>query len=132
MNRTTCEIELALDEFVLEEVERVAGRLGVPRARVVQRAVRHWIDEQSSGRLAAQPVACGPRQGPHPSVPLAVDLPPSDWEAVQQSARTNHIEPERLVGHAVLLLLADVHAGRIAADVARSTNGMEPEDPEGA
>ena len=132
LNRITCEVELALDEFVLEEVERVAGRLGVPRARVVQRAVRHWIDEQSSGRLAAQPVACGPRRGPHPGVPLAVDLPPSDWEAVQQSARMNHIEPERLVGHAVLLLLADVHAGRIAADVARSTNGMGPEAPEGA
>lgn len=132
LNRTTSEVELALDEFVLEEVERVAGRLGVPRARVVQRAVRHWIDEQSSGRLAAQPVACGPRHGPHPAVPLAVDLPPSDWEAVQQSARTNHIEPERLVGHAVLLLLADVHAGRIAADLARSTNGMEPEALEGA
>lgn len=132
LNRTTSEVELALDEFVLEEVERVAGRLGVPRARVVQRAVRHWIDEQSSGRLAAQPVACGPRHGPHPAVPLAVDLPPSDWEAVQQSARTNHIEPERLVGHAVLLLLADMHAGRIAADLARSTNGMGPEALEGA
>lgn len=132
LNRTTSEVELALDEFVLEEVERVAGRLGVPRARVVQRAVRHWIDEQPSGRLAAQPVACGPRHGPHPAVPLAVDLPPSDWEAVQQSARTNHIEPERLVGHAVLLLLADVHAGRIAADLARSTNGMGPEALEGA
>jgi hypothetical protein len=132
LNRTTCEVELALDEFVLEEVERVAGRLGVPRARVVQRAVRHWIDEQSSGRLAARPVARGPRHGPHPAVPLAVDLPPSDWEAVQQSARTNHIEPARLVGHAVLLLLADVHAGRIAADVAHSTNGMGPEALEGA
>lgn len=130
LNRTTCEVELALDEFALEEVERIAGRLGVPRARVVQRAVRHWIDEQASGRLAAQPVDCGPRHGPHPPVPLAVDLPPSDWEVVQQTARTIHIEPERLVGHAVLLLLADVHAGRIAADVARSTNGMGPEAPE--
>jgi hypothetical protein len=131
LNRTKCEVELALDEFALEEVERVAGRLGVPRARVVQRAVRHWLDEQSSGRLAAQPLAGGPPPGPHPAVPLAVDLPPSDWEALRQAARTNHMEPERLVGQAVLLLLADVHSGRIAAGVARSTNGMGPEPPVG-
>lgn len=126
MNRTKCEVELALDEFALEEVERVAGHLGVPCSRLVQRAVRHWLDEESSGRLAPRPLPSGPRPSAHPAVALAVDLEPSDWEAVQNAARTHGIEPESLIGHAVLLLLADVHAGRIAADVARSTNGMGP------
>jgi hypothetical protein len=126
VNRTKCEVELALDEFALEEVERVAGRLGVPRARVVQRAVRHWLDEESSGRLAAQPLPSGPRPSPHPAVALAVDLEPSDWEAVRHAAQAREIAAESLVGHAVLLLLADVDAGRVAADVARSASAMEP------
>jgi len=127
MNRTKCEVELTLDEFALEEVERVAERLGVPRARVVQRAVRHWLDEERSGRLAARPLACGPRPSPHPAVALAVDLEPSEWEAVRHAAQAQEIEAERLVGYAVILLLADVDAGRVAADVARSAaNGMEP------
>ena len=123
MNRSKCEVELALDEFALEEVERVAERLGVPRGRVVQRAVSHWLDQESSGRVAVRPLACGPQPSPHPAVPLAVDLAPSDWDAVQQAARTHEIEPESLVAHAVLLLLADVHAGRLAAGIAQSTNG---------
>ena len=126
MNRTKCEVELALDEFALEEVERVAGRLGVPRARVVQRAVRHWLDEESSGRLAAQPLPCEPRTSPHPAVALAVDLEASDWEAVRHAAEAREVEAASLVGHALLLLLADVDAGLVAADVARSTKGMDP------
>lgn len=126
MNRTTCEVELALDEFALEEVERVAERLGVPRARIVKRAIRHWLDEEASGRLAARPLPAGPQPSPHPAVPLAVDLATSDWEAVQHAAEHHDIEPESLIAHAVLLLLGDVHAGRIALGVARSANGMGP------
>jgi hypothetical protein len=126
MNRTKNEVELALDEFSLEEVERAAERLGVPRGRVVQRAVRHWLDQHSTGRIATRPLACGPQASPHPTVALAVDLAPSDWDAVQRAAQSYETEPKRLIEHAVLLLLADVHAGRLAAAIARSTNGMKP------
>jgi hypothetical protein len=119
------EVELALDEFAVEEVERVAGRLRISRARVVAQAVRHWLDEESSGRFAARPPAGDGRVGPHPSVSLAIDLEPSDWEAVQRAAEAQEIEPERLIAHAVLLLLADVDSGRVAARVARSKNGPD-------
>jgi hypothetical protein len=121
MVRTSCEVELALDEFALEEVERLAGRLEVPRARVVARAVRHWLDEQAKGRLAARPLAAQDDRGASaPAIPLAVDLPPADWEAVRQAAGAYEVEPERVVIHAVLLLLADLDSGRLAARVARS------------
>jgi hypothetical protein len=119
--RTSCEVELALDEFALEEVERLAGRLGVPRARVVARAVRYWLDEQAKGRLAARPLAPqDDRAASAPAIPLAVDLPPADWEAVRRAADAYEVEPERVVIHAVLLLLADLDSGRLAARVARS------------
>jgi Ribbon-helix-helix protein, copG family len=124
LNRTKREVELSLDEFALEEVERVAERLGVPRARVVERAVRHWLEERGSGRLATQPLSVPRQASAPPAVPLAVDLPSADWEAVRQVAEAQKVEPERLVGHAVLLLLADVDAGRLAARVARSENGF--------
>jgi hypothetical protein len=119
--RASCEVELALDEFALEEVERLAGRLEVPRARVVARAVGHWLDEQAKGRLAARPLAPqDDRVASAPAIPLAVDLPPADWEAVRQAADAYEVEPERVVIHAVLLLLADLDSGRLAARVARS------------
>jgi len=119
--RTSCEVELALDEFALEEVERLAGRLEVPRARVVARAVGHWLDEQAKGRLAARPLAPqDDRVASAPAIPLAVDLPPADWEAVRQAAGAYEVKPERVVIHAVLLLLADLDSGRLAARVARS------------
>jgi hypothetical protein len=125
-DRTKREVEVALDEFALEEIERVAMRLAVSRERVVAQAVRHWRDEGSSGRLAARPPPLAPSADPHPPVPLVVDLPPADWEAVQRAAGAHHIEPDVLIGHAVLLLLADLDSGRVAARVARSDNGLEP------
>jgi hypothetical protein len=119
--RASCEVELALDEFALEEVERLAGRLEVPRARVVARAVGHWLDEQAKGRLAARPLAPqDDRVASAPAIPLAVALPLADWEAVRQAAGAYEVEPERVVIHAVLLLLADLDSGRLAARVARS------------
>lgn len=124
MNRTKCEVELSLDEFALDEVERVAERLGVPRARVVERAVRHWLEEKGAGRLTTQPLSLSGGRPAHRGVPLAVDLPPSDWGAVMDAAEAEKIEPEKVIGHAVLLLLADIDAGRLAARVARSKNGL--------
>jgi hypothetical protein len=122
--RTSCEVELALDEFALEEVERLAGRLEVPRARVVARAVRHWLDEQARGRLAARPLAPqDDRAASAHAIPLAVDLPPSDWDAVRQAAEAYELDPERVIIHAVLLLLADLDSGRLAARVAGSPDG---------
>jgi hypothetical protein len=119
--RTRCEVELALDEFALEEVERLAGRLEVPRARVVARAVRYWLDELAKGRLAARPlVPQDERAASAPAIPMAVDLPPADWEAVRRAAEAHEVEAERVVIHAVLLLLADLDSGRLAARVARS------------
>lgn len=126
MNRTKCEVELAFDEFAYEELERVAGRLGVPCAKLVQNAVRRWLDEERAGRLAVWPPSLGLPAAAHPAVPVAVDLAPSDWQAIQHAARSREIEPEALVAHALLLLLADVDSGRMAAYVAGSTSGMEP------
>jgi hypothetical protein len=126
VDRTKREVEVALDEFALEEIERVAMRLAVSRERVVAQAVRHWRDEESSGRLAARPPPLPPSACPHPPVPLVVDLPPADWEAVQRTAGAHHVEPDVLIGHAVLLLLADFDSGRVAARVARSENGLGP------
>jgi hypothetical protein len=125
LDRTKREVDLELDEFALEEIERVARRLGVSRERIVEHAVRHWREEEKSGRLAARPPPFAYPVGPHPPVPLAVDLPPSDWEAVRRAAGAQEIEPERLIGHAVLLLLADFDSGRVAARVARSDNGLD-------
>jgi hypothetical protein len=125
LDRTKREVEVALDEFALDEIERVAGRLAVSRERVVAQAVRHWRYEESSGRLAARPPPLAGSTRLHPPVPLVVDLPPSDWEAVQRAAGVNKIEPETLIGHAVLLLLADFDSGRVAARVADSDNGLE-------
>jgi hypothetical protein len=123
VHRTKCEVELGLDEFALEEVDRVAERLAVSRQRVVAQAVRHWLDEQSSGRLAARPPPAGRAAGPHPTIPLAVDLPLSDWNAVRHAAEASETEPERLIGHAVLLLLADLDSGHVVARVARLEDG---------
>jgi hypothetical protein len=123
--RTSCEVELALDEFAQEEVERLAGRLEVPRARVVARAVRHWLDEQATGRLAGRPPAAhDDRAATVHAIPLAIDLPPADWDAVRQAAAAHKVDPERVIIHAVLLLLADLDSGRLAARVARSPDGM--------
>ena len=127
MNRIKCEVELAFDEFAYEELERVAGRLGVPCAKLVQNAVRRWLDEERAGRLAVWPPSLGLPAASHPAVPVAVDLAPPDWQAIQHAARSRSIEPEALVAHALLLLLADIDSGRMAARVARSSNGMEPQ-----
>jgi hypothetical protein len=125
VDRTKREVEVALDEFALDEIERVAARLAVSRERVVAQAVRHWRYEESSGRLAARPPPLAGSACSHPPVHLVVDLPPSDWQAVERAAGAHKIEPDRLIGHAVLLLLADFDSGRVAAHIAHSDNGLE-------
>jgi hypothetical protein len=125
LDRTKREVEVALDEFALDEIERVAARLAVSRERVVAQAVRHWRYEESSGRLAARPPPLAGSAGSHPPVHLGVDLPPSDWQAVERAAGAHKIELDRLIGHAVLLLLADFDSGRVAAHIAHSDNGLE-------
>ena len=113
-------VKTAVDECAIEGVERFAGRLGVSRQRVVAQAVRHWLDEASSGRLAARPPPLERRADPHSRVPLAVDLPLSDWNAVKHASEECDIDPDGLIGHAVLLLLADLDSGYVAARAARS------------
>lgn len=53
-NKTTIRTAVSLERSLFEQVEDLAGELGVSRAQVIARAVREFSERQENRRLLAQ------------------------------------------------------------------------------
>ena len=114
----TRQLELGLDGFASEALGGQVARAGVSEARLVEQAVRHWLEVRGSQRLSVR----APRFGQSGSVAatrVRVRLAGSEWEALERSAPDQGVTLERLLVHIVVLFLADLDSGRLAVRVAR-------------
>jgi hypothetical protein len=119
----TRQVELVLDGFAREALGGQVARAGVSEARLIQQAVRHWLEVRGSQRLSVR----APRFGQSGSVTatrvrVRVRLAGSEWEALERSAADQGVTLERLLVHVVMLFLADLDSGRLAVRVARGEN----------
>jgi hypothetical protein len=117
----TRQVELVLDGFAREALGGQVARAGVSEARLIQQAVRHWLEVRGSQRLSVR----APRFGQSGSVTatrvrvrVRVRLAGSEWEALERSAADQGVTLERLLVHVVMLFLADLDSGRLAVRVA--------------
>ena len=114
----TRNISLTLDQFGRASLETQARSLGVPLAGVVRQAALYFLAERGSDR-AARRIPRFAREQPAGAdgMELALALDEADWLALADEAEEQHVTLERLLVHALFLLLADLESGRVAVRI---------------
>jgi hypothetical protein len=108
----TRNVKLQLDEFGRRSLDRFVARGGGNLAGALRTAALYYL----SDREAERPAWRAPRFR-SPSVPsprLRVAFDDETWTVLEEEARRQGVEPERLAVHALLYFLADLDSGRIA------------------
>jgi hypothetical protein len=119
-------LTLDLDDFGRTSLKELADAVAVAPDVILRQAARHFLDERQAGRLSAKVPRFSRHRGPgsqNQGLRLEIELEESEWGAMEVEAVAQRISLERLLEHAVLLLLADVHSGRLAVRIA--TNERE-------
>ena len=108
-------IRVSLGNFGSGSLEQQARSLDVPASALVQQAALYYLavlgSERSSIRLPrfAREAPAGGE-----GVDMIVELEEADWGALEVEAVHQRVDVERLIEHATLLFLADIHSGRVA------------------
>jgi hypothetical protein len=113
----TRNITLALDQFGRASLEDQARALSLPAAGVVRRAAMYFLAERGSGRTALRIPRFAREAVGTEQVELAVALDEADWLALEEEAAKQRVALERLLVHAMLLLIADLDSGRVAVRI---------------
>jgi hypothetical protein len=105
------DVRLELDDFGREALEAQV-RSGGSRDAVLRTAVRYYLADRDSGRLAWRPPpfvhSVDRSAGPVTDVELDEDT----LEALEKQARHHGMAADRLAEHALLYFLADLDSGR--------------------
>lgn len=111
-------ITLALDDFGRSSLEAQARALGVPPGGILRQAALYYLAERASDRMSRRVPRFAREQPPEAArLELKVTLDEPDWLALEDEAREQHVSLERLLVHALLLLLADLDSGRVAVRI---------------
>jgi hypothetical protein len=106
-------LTLSLEEFGASALEAEADRHSVSTARLARQAVRYYLSDRDSGRMALR-VPRLPRAAARPAaLELAVDLDADSWNELDEEAGRQGVSVERLLEHAIVYFLADLDAGRV-------------------
>jgi hypothetical protein len=102
-----------LDSFGREALEAHMRGTGESPADALDVAVRYYLGDSGSGRLAWQaPPQLGDRET---SDPLELELDDDLHEELRREARRQRVSPDQLAMHTLLYYLADLDSGRTAA-----------------
>ena len=121
----TRRLELTLAEFAGQALTAQAARYEVSEERLIQQAVRHWRTAVAADRPAARVPRFRPAPRPEETTPVTVRLETGDWDELEEAAEEQGIPLEQLLVHAVVLFLADLDSGRVAAEIALSEDAGE-------
>lgn len=113
----TRHITLVLDRFGRASLDDQARALSLSPAGVVKRAAMYFLAERESGRSALKIPRFAREAAGAEQVELAVALHEADWRALEDEAAKQRVALERLLVHAVLLLIADLDSGRVAVRI---------------
>jgi hypothetical protein len=104
---------LSLEEFGASTLEAEAERYSVTPAELGRHAVRYYLSDRDSGRMAFR-VPRLPGGAPRePALELKLALDPDTSRELDDEAERQEVSVERLLEHAMLYFLADLDAGRV-------------------
>ena len=104
---------LSLEEFGASTLEAEAERFLVSPAELGGYAVRYYLSDRTSERMAWKVPSLPRDTGPQPALELKLDLNPDTWRDLDKEAERQEVSVERLLTHAIIYFLADLDAGRV-------------------
>jgi hypothetical protein len=112
-------LSLPLGDFGRTTVEKEAARYSLTVEELVRYAVYYYLDQRESGRQASKLPRFSRTAEPEsePSLKLSLDLDEGIWSELPAEAGRQGVSVGRLLEHAVLYLLADLDAGRVASSM---------------
>jgi hypothetical protein len=111
-------VAVPLEGFARDCAQRCAQQHGLSLPDLLALAAGYYLDEAGSSRPALAPPR-GLRLAAHREASeYELELPAAQWAALESLAGERGMELGALLEHAVLLLVADLDSGRVAARVA--------------
>jgi hypothetical protein len=104
---------LSLEEFGASTLEAEAERYSVSPAELARHAVRYYLSDRDSGRMALKVPRLSRDTSGKPALELELDLDPDTWRELEKEAERQEVSVERLLTHAMIYFLADLDAGRV-------------------
>jgi hypothetical protein len=106
-------LTLSLEEFGASTLEAEADRYSVSPAELGRHAVRYYLSDRDSGRMALRVPRLSEDPAGKPALELRLDFEPDTWRELEQEAKRQQVSVERLLEHAIVYFLADLDAGRV-------------------
>jgi hypothetical protein len=116
-------VTLSLEEFGASTLEAEADRYSVSTTRLAQQAVRYYLSDRDSGRMALRVPRLSHERARQPALELTLDLDSNSWNELRQEAERQEVSLERLLEHAIIYFLADLDAGRVELKVLGEEGG---------
>jgi hypothetical protein len=110
-------LSLPLGDFGRTTVGKEAARYSLTVEELVRYAVYYYLDQRESGRQALKLPRFSRTAESEPPLRLSLDLDESIWSELPAEAERQGVSVGRLLEHAVLYLLADLDAGRVASSM---------------
>ena len=107
-------VTLTLGDFAAEVLHEQATAHALSPEEFVDRAARYYMSERSTGRPARKVPAFLKSSSGGRDAGVQFDLDKASWEELEAVAESEETSVERLLEHAVLLLIADLDSGRVA------------------
>jgi hypothetical protein len=104
---------LSLEEFGASTLEAEAERCSVSPGALGGHAVRYYLSDRDSGRMALRVPRLSQDAAREPAFELKLDLDADTWRELDKEAQRQEVSVERLLTHAIIYFLADLDAGRV-------------------
>ena len=116
-------VSLELAGFGREALESQVRRLRMSLREIVRMATVYYssrlVAEQPAGRV---PRFTRARGEPLDALEVSLDLDPAPWQVLESEAERQGVSLDRLVEHATLYFLAELHAGRVVEEILRRSD----------
>jgi hypothetical protein len=106
-------LTLSLEEFGASTLTEQGKRYSVTPAELGRHAVRYYLSDRDSGRMALRVPRLPQPAEREPALELMLDLDADTWNELEQEAERQDVSLERLLEHALVYFLADLDAGRV-------------------
>jgi hypothetical protein len=113
-------VNVRLDRFGLEALEEHRRATGESDAGALDHAVRYYLGDAGSGRVAWKVPRNITRVDPGEEIELELD--DDLHEELRREARRQHVSPDVLAVHALMYYLADLDSGRATARLGDAMN----------
>jgi hypothetical protein len=123
----TRQVTLTIGHFVADTLQEQARANALSPEEFVDRAAHYYLSERSTGRPARKLPAFLERGSDGRPIRFQFDLEESSWKDIQAVAEREGTSAERLLEHAVLLLIADLDSGRVATRFVAPAGEQSPD-----